>query len=52
MPTIIKSQNLYPPGFHTIKLVWYEKGVEKPAIAASTIVKTNNFWGYPVASAA
>lgn len=37
----MKSPKLYPPGAHTIVLVWYPMGVMKDEEAASMTVKTN-----------
>lgn len=37
----MKSLNLYPPGAHTMVLVWYPIGVMKLDDAAIITVKTN-----------
>mmetsp|Transcript_51532 Transcript_51532/g.128267 ORF Transcript_51532/g.128267 Transcript_51532/m.128267 type:complete len:213 (-) Transcript_51532:721-1359(-) len=50
-PILEKSENLYPPGAHTIMLVWYPMGVMKEADAATMMHIRKGFHDTPSRSA-
>lgn len=44
-PIFVKSVKAYPPGFQTMRLVWYPKGVMKEELAPMMMTTTSCFKG-------